>query len=503
MAQMQTSILSPPIAAMEHRFSWPALEVTLTLFDVLSRLELISTFADFAGETPLHRACYNGHLDVVRVLLEAGADLHATDNGGRTPLHRACDNGHLDVVRVLFEAGADLHATDDGGRTPLHLACDNGHFDVVRVLFEAGADLHATDNCGRTPLHHACDDGQFDVVRFLLDAGALADLNAARQFWWTLHFIWLVGGFAGEGVGQRNFDVVKMLLDEGAHLEARNSNGFTPLLEASNNGQVEIMQELIDRDADMFATAADSQTAFDLAHGAHAENCLIEAYAAKLFEREGPQAIHSILQAATYSFRHATAYGPPQQWLVQLPLGKLTVDQFLTLLRLLPGDGIRRRDNNEALPLHVACRRGAPVEILRPLLQLYPAALQRTDAIGDLPLHAACRSAEPSLKEIRFLVELDLPAVRMPNIVGALPLHLLCGSRPPAEVVQYLVRSFEGSLSIRTPSGDLPFMVACKTSASESVLQVLLTTYPDALVYMQEYYSSHAPGTRRKRRRLH
>jgi len=463
------------------------------------------------AQTPLHKAAIGGHVDVARVLLDAGADIRATDFSGYTPLHRACDNGHLDVVRVLLEAGADGHAADNDtdndekeDSTPLHRACDNGHLDVVRVLFEAGADLHAADNWRRTPLHVACMSGQFDVVRFLLDAGALADLNAVDNCGWTpLH---LASG--GEGVGQRHLDVVKMLLDEGAHLEARVSNGYrvsigyTPLMEASETGQGEIVQELIDRGANIFATAANRETVFDLARE-DAVNCLIEAYAAKLFEREGPQAIHSILQAATYSFGLKPIFSSQQQWLVHLPLGKLTVDQFLTLLRSLPNDGIRHRNNNGALPLHVACRRGAPVEILRPLLELNPAALQLTDDGGDWPLHAACHSAEPSLKEIRFLVERDAAAVRIPNNVGALPLHLLCGSRPPAEVVKYLVQSFEGSVAMRTPTGDLPLMVACKTSASESVLQVLLTAYPDALVYMQEYSRSHASGTRGKRRRLH
>ena len=76
------------------------------------------------------------------------------------------------------------------------------------------------------------------------------------------------------------------------------------------------------------------------------------------------------------------------------------------------------------------------------------------------------------------------------NNDGALPLHLLCGSRPSVQTVQYLLGLFQGALEVMTNAGDLPLMVACKASSSQSVLQVLLTAYPEALVYMHEYYTS-------------
>jgi len=109
-------------------------------------------------------------------------------------------------------------------------------------------------------------------------------------------------------------------------------------------------------------------------------------------------------------------------------------------------------------------------------------------------LHVACQAAAPLLVVIRFLTEQDPNALQVPNNDGALPLHLLCGSRPPVQTVKYLVSLFEGALALMTHSGDLPLMVACKTLACESVIQVLLTAYPDALIYMQEYYGSQASG---------
>ena len=178
---------------------------------------------------------------------------------------------------------------------------------------------------------------------------------------------------------------------------------------------------------------------------------------------------------------------------VSLPLGKLTVDYFQTLLQCFPDSSLRSPDNNGALPLHIACRTGAPIEIVHPLVLRHAAALHTRTNNGDLPLHAACRAAAPSLDAIRFLAEQDLNAVQAPNNNGALPLHLLCGRKPQVQTVKYLLSLFEGALAMPTHQGHLPLMLACMTLACESVIQVLLTAYPDALIYMQEHYSLHAP----------
>ena len=87
-------------------------------------------------------AATGGHLEVVRTLLEVGADKDkATTDTGATPLFTAAVIGHLEVVRTLLEAGADKDkASTDTGATPLFMAAENGHLEVVRTLLEAGAD---------------------------------------------------------------------------------------------------------------------------------------------------------------------------------------------------------------------------------------------------------------------------------------------------------------------------------------------------------------------------
>ena len=82
----------------------------------------------------LSLAPQNGDLDVVRLLLEAGAQKDIVMQDGATALHLAAQNGHLDVVRLLLEAGAHKDTVMQDGATALHLAAQNGHSDVVRLL---------------------------------------------------------------------------------------------------------------------------------------------------------------------------------------------------------------------------------------------------------------------------------------------------------------------------------------------------------------------------------
>jgi len=167
---------------------------------------------------------------------------------------------------------------------------------------------------------------------------------------------------------------------------------------------------------------------------------------------------------------------------VGLPVGRrLTVDYFRSLLRSFDGDRLHQLGNTGALPFHVACRTGAPVEILELLLQEYPGALCVADNTGSLPIHYACQANVPSLAVLRFLLQRDPAAVRARDNTGALPLHRLCGSDSSVDAVQLLLAASEGSVSVRTSDGDLPLMVAYKTRASLDVCMVMLRAYPDAL----------------------
>jgi cytohesin len=94
-------------------------------------------------------------VDLVRFLIEHGADATARDESGSTPLIQASFGGDADLVRILIEHGADAAAQDMFGSTPLHRLSRSGdeNVDLVRFLIEHGADVTAQDKDGLTPLH--------------------------------------------------------------------------------------------------------------------------------------------------------------------------------------------------------------------------------------------------------------------------------------------------------------------------------------------------------------
>lgn len=140
---------------------------------------------DANGFTALHIAAADGGDEVVKLLLNAGAEIGTLDKvNGRNALIAAAERGHLGVVKLLLDAGADKEAKDRqraynptnakrlNFATALIRASAGGHVDVVKLLINAGAKLEATDYWGTTALKAARDNNHPDVVRVLLDAGA-------------------------------------------------------------------------------------------------------------------------------------------------------------------------------------------------------------------------------------------------------------------------------------------------------------------------------------------
>jgi uncharacterized protein len=120
------------------------------------------------GFTLLGLASYFGHLDVVRLLLQRGADPNrAARNSLRAaPLHSAVAANHFEIARLLLEHGAAVDADEQGGLTALHVAAENGSVELVKLLREHGARPVAADN-GQTPYDLAVQAGHREVAELL------------------------------------------------------------------------------------------------------------------------------------------------------------------------------------------------------------------------------------------------------------------------------------------------------------------------------------------------
>jgi ankyrin repeat protein len=117
---------------------------------------------------------YDGQLEIVKYLLVQGARLDLGNENGSTPLHEASDNGYVEIVRFLVEAGANVNAkTKSDGETPLISAATDGYVQTVKSLLDKGAEvnLRTTQN-GLTPLMLSANRGHAEVVRLLLERGA-------------------------------------------------------------------------------------------------------------------------------------------------------------------------------------------------------------------------------------------------------------------------------------------------------------------------------------------
>lgn len=132
--------------------------------------------ADFSDPTVLHLAVMHGHLRIVKLLLNRGADVEATDRFGLTPLHYAAAAA-ADVTQVLIDAGANPDQTDIEGNAPIHYAATNGLVEVLKVLVKGGAGINALDRGGDAALHQAAENGHIEAVKVLLELGADASIE--------------------------------------------------------------------------------------------------------------------------------------------------------------------------------------------------------------------------------------------------------------------------------------------------------------------------------------
>ena len=152
--------------------------------------------------TALWVAAAKAHFDVVRLLIEQSAEVDGRTSNNSTPLRAAAVDGHLDIVRCLVENGADVNARNNFNSTPLMITCHSGHLDVASYLVKHGANINLQDDDGRSCLHYASKRGRVQLVCELLALGAK---------------------------------------------QTQNRNRLTPLLEASNDCKIEMVEWFINR----------------------------------------------------------------------------------------------------------------------------------------------------------------------------------------------------------------------------------------------------------------
>ena len=136
-------------------------------------------FEDYVieGATALWCAAGAGQLKVLKTLLKAGADVNKVTESLSTPLRAACYEGHTEIVKYLIQKGnADVNVANKYDNTCLMIAAYRGHFEIVKLLLSHGADISARAKCGTTALHFAAEQGYLHIVSYLVETGG-ADVD--------------------------------------------------------------------------------------------------------------------------------------------------------------------------------------------------------------------------------------------------------------------------------------------------------------------------------------
>jgi cytohesin len=126
---------------------------------------------------PLVAACSKGHTEIVRYLLQKGANVESRNDFGITALHKAARGGHADIVKMLLAAGARVDQPDDEGRTALYLSCMAGRAESVQLLLQHGSQIRLTSNVFRNVLYAAVASGSKPVVELILAQLQRPDLH--------------------------------------------------------------------------------------------------------------------------------------------------------------------------------------------------------------------------------------------------------------------------------------------------------------------------------------
>ena len=383
-----------------------------------------------SGGTILHVACDKGDINLVKKLLEGGADPSVTDEVGFTPLMRAilntgvsdtdvssivtilCNNNwhvnsaflsckssnkyilwkgitalHMAVgrieccflcVKALIDNGATVDVTDTQGRTPLHIAIMRGHFRLIRLLATSPESFHFKDNDGCTPLHYACKNSHLECIKefMVLIPDVVSDLMKVANNDGTTPLSVRTGSggtILHVACEKGGINLVKKLLEGGADPNEPDEFGFTPLMRAVLNTGVS--------DTDM------SSIVTILCNSSCNVNSTFQPCISsdKYIQWKGTTALYMAVDRKECCFlcvkalidNGATVDVTDAQGRTPLHVASIQGTFRLIKLLTLTPESFCLKDNDGCTPLHYACK-NSHLECIKEFMVLIP------DAVNDL-----------------------------------------------------------------------------------------------------------------------
>uniref|UniRef100_A0A668APN2 E3 ubiquitin-protein ligase MIB2 n=1 Tax=Myripristis murdjan TaxID=586833 RepID=A0A668APN2_9TELE len=242
------------------------------------------------GKTALQVAAHQGHMEVVKALLQANSSIEVKDEDGDTALHYTAFGNQAEIARLLLSKGASVNLLNNSMCTALHIAVNKGFTDVVRVLSEHSADVNLQDSYGDTPLHDAIAKDFRNIIEILAVVPNIDFTQQNNRGFNLLHHAALKGnklatekilararqlvdvkkedGFSALHLAALNNhrDVAEILIKEGrCDINIRNNRNQTPLQLAVTQGHGDLVQLLVAEGADVNMEDEDGDTAMHVA----------------------------------------------------------------------------------------------------------------------------------------------------------------------------------------------------------------------------------------------
>jgi len=401
---------------------------------------------DKFGFTALMHAVINGNKDVVKYLLDHGANISIKNNRGQTAAFFAINSSNKDIIKLLIRRDPDLiNNKNELGAQLLLFGVKKGNQDIVELLLELGANVNHTNSKGETALFHSikiCDD---EIAIQLMSKGAnvnIQDINGDTPVMMAVRLDKFESCY-----------MTKILMEHGADIHMHNNKGETPLIMSLQKPKTIVLRFLIEHGADTNQENFQGETPL--------------MYAIKIQNFEGFEIL--VDRGADINYRNIqgkTVF----MYIIQLKMAEYLKIAFLKML-IRHGVDVNAQDYHGKTALSYAIQQNSP-GLVQFLLESGHVDMNLPDRFNQTPLMQACKGRNTEILKLLIAYGANL---NIQDNNGKTSLIYLCGNKryyQDADITEYIIENGADPL-IKDNTGQTPLIWASK-SKKIKVIETLI-----------------------------